>query len=176
MSVKAKRLAIKILKKYQQTLSFPPVDVEAIVKAEGVEVVEEDLEDEVSGLLVSKNGNHVILVNSDHYPNRQRFTIAHEFGHYLMHRDISNIFFDEALVFFRDKEASEGTKYQEIEANNFAAELLMPEYLLKQIIRENPVDAFDEREESLLYKTAKKFQVSVQALTIRLTKLGLISV
>lgn len=175
MTVKAKRLAIEMLKKYQQTLSFPPVDVEAIVEAEGIEVIEEDLEDEVSGLLVSKSGNNIILVNSDHHLNRQRFTIAHEFGHYLMHRDISNIFFDEALVFFRDQEASEGTKYQEIEANAFAAELLMPEYLLKQMVRESPVDAFDDREESLLSKTAKKFQVSVQALTIRLTKLGLIS-
>lgn len=176
MVVKAKRLAINVLKKHQQTLAMPPVDVEAIVKAEGLDVKEEDLEDEVSGLLVSKDGHHVIVINSNHYLNRQRFTIAHEFGHYLMHRNISSIFFDEALVFFRDKEAAEGTKIQEIEANAFAAELLMPESLLREIVRENPVDAFDDREESLLLKTAKDFQVSVQALTIRLTRLGLISV
>ncbi|MEM9814867.1 MAG: ImmA/IrrE family metallo-endopeptidase [Cyanobacteria bacterium P01_D01_bin.6] len=176
MVVKAKRLAINVLKKHQQILTIPPVDVKAIVKAEGLDVTEEDLEDEVSGLLVSKNGHHVIIINANHYLNRQRFTIAHELGHYLMHRNISNIFFDEALVFFRDKEAAEGTKLQEIEANAFAAELLMPESLLRKVVRKNPVDAFDDSEESLLTKTAKDFQVSVQALTIRLTRLGLISV
>ncbi|MGI0485501.1 ImmA/IrrE family metallo-endopeptidase [Pantanalinema rosaneae CENA516] len=169
---KAKKEALKILKNYGDSI---PVDIESIVRSEGVLIRKEELEDIVSGMLVIKNDHAVIGVNSKHHPNRQRFTIAHEFGHYLLHRQLANVFFDESLVFFRDKEASEGKKYQEIEANTFAAELLMPESVLKERIIEQPLDAFDESDESALVKLAAELEVSVQALTIRLTRLGLIT-
>lgn len=170
---RAKQTALKILKKYVYSI---PVDVESIVGSEGILIRREELEDVVSGMLVIKNDRAVIGVNATHHPNRQRFTIAHEFGHYLLHRKLASVFFDESLVFFRDKEASEGRKHQEIEANTFAAELLMPESILKMRITEQPLDAFDESAESALIKLAADFQVSTQALTIRLTRLGLITV
>lgn len=170
---RAKQTALKILKKYECSI---PVDVESIALSEGVLIRKEELEDTVSGMLVIKDNQAVIGVNSTHHPNRQRFTIAHEFGHYLLHRNLASVFFDESLVFFRDKEASTGNKYQEIEANTFAAELLMPESVLKERIIEQPLDAFDESDESAVRKLAAEFKVSVQALTIRLTKLGFITV
>lgn len=173
MSRRAKQAAANILKKYEMSL---PIDIELIVSSEGVILHREKLEDAVSGMLVIKNNQVVIGVNAKHHPNRQRFTIAHEFGHYLLHRNLSNIFFDESLVFFRDEQSSEGSKYQEIEANNFAAELLMPEKLLREKITQQPVDAFDDSDNSLIQQLAKNFGVSIQALTIRLTKLGLITV
>jgi len=58
---------------------------------------------------------------------------------------------------------------QEIEANAFAAELLMPEKLLTEMIHSKPFDAFDE---GAVRRLAAQFGVSAQALTIRLTKLG----
>jgi Zn-dependent peptidase ImmA (M78 family) len=173
MSRRAKQAALNILKKYRMSL---PIDIELIVSSEGIILYREKLEDAVSGMLVIKNNEVVIGVNEKHHPNRQRFTIAHEFGHYLLHRNLSNIFFDESLVFFRDEQSSEGSKYQEIEANNFAAELLIPEKLLRQKIIQQPVDAFDDSDNSLIQQLAKDFGVSIQALTIRLTKLGLITV
>lgn len=171
--LRSKKTALKILAKYGYKI---PIDVESIVESEGISIRQEELEDSVSGMLVIKDDRAVIGVNSAHHPNRRRFTIAHEFGHYLLHRHIAKVFFDESLVFFRDKEASEGKKLQEIEANTFAAELLMPESVLRERIIEQPLDAFDESDDSALRQLATEFEVSPQALTIRLTRLGLISV
>nr|MDZ8063829.1 ImmA/IrrE family metallo-endopeptidase [Nostoc sp. EkiNYC01] len=170
MPSRSKQAALKILKNYGFSI---PVDIEFIATSEGLSIRKQELEDDVSGLLVIKDDQVVIGINSKHHINRQRFTIAHEFGHYLLHSQLAKIFFDESTVFFRDKEASEGIKYQEIEANQFAAELLMPELILREKIVQQPLDAFDE---AAIKQLANEFEVSVQALTIRLTKLGLITV
>jgi len=84
----------------------------------------------------------------------------------------SSIFIDASIIFFRDGTSSEGSKAQEIEANAFAAELLMPEKQLREIINNQPLDAFDE---GAVRRLAAQFGVSSQALTIRLTKLELIN-
>lgn len=168
MSVKAKRAALELWKKHDSTI---PVDVKGIIQSEGITLQPESLENDVSGMLVIKDSQAVIGVNSRHSPTRQRFTMAHELGHYMLHRSTANIFFDESLLFFRNQRSSEGTKRQEIEANNFAAELLMPEPAIRQRLEE-PIDAFNEEE---VEKLASEFKVSSQALTIRLTKLGLLS-
>jgi Zn-dependent peptidase ImmA (M78 family) len=68
--------------------------------------------------------------------------------------------------------SSEGTSQQEIEANAFAAALLMPEAELKRLLDDHPVDAFDEMS---VRRLAARLGVSAQALTIRLTRLGLVS-
>src|SRR4051812_22563300 len=104
-----------------------PVDVEAAAKACGVRVVHQDLEDSVSGMLVIKDGHGVIGVNQNHHPNRRRFTIGHELGHYILHRRKAKVFVDASPVFFRDETSADGTETQEVDANAFAAELLMPE-------------------------------------------------
>jgi Zn-dependent peptidase ImmA (M78 family) len=148
-----------------------PIDVEAMIKELGLAIRTQELEDSVSGMLVIKDGRITIGVNKNHHPNRQRFTLAHELGHFLLHRNVSNIFIDASTVFFRDSTSSDGSKAQEIEANAFAAELLMPEERLRKIIRNQPLDAFDE---GAVRRLGAQFGVSVQALTIRLTKLGLI--
>jgi Zn-dependent peptidase ImmA (M78 family) len=169
MLSKVKQAARKILGRYGYGV---PIDIEAIVKAEGILLQKENLEAEVSGMLVIKESQTIIAINEKHALTRQRFTIAHEFGHYVLHRSLSNVFFDESLVFFRDRESTTGTKYQEIEANNFAAELLM----LRKHLALKPLDAFDEADNSGICQLAQEFGVSTQALTIRLTKLGLITV
>jgi hypothetical protein len=63
-----------------------------------------------------------IFYNSDVSAGRRRFTIAHELGHYLMHRDLfpKGIECNEEVVTFRN-----GTELEE-EADTFAAYLLMP--------------------------------------------------
>jgi Zn-dependent peptidase ImmA (M78 family) len=149
-----------------------PVDVERIAEAHAVSVVKQDLEDSVSGVLVIKDDTGIIGVNSNHHPNRQRFTVAHELGHFLLHPDAGRVFVDRSPVFFRDGMSSEGTSQQEIEANAFAAALLMPEAELKRLLDDHPVDAFDEMS---VRRLAARLGVSAQALTIRLTRLGLVS-
>ncbi|HLP88195.1 MAG TPA: ImmA/IrrE family metallo-endopeptidase [Nostocaceae cyanobacterium] len=167
MSRKAKQAAKKILESFGDSL---PINLDAILKAYNLSVRKEKLEDKTSGMLVIKDGYAIIGINANHHPNRQRFTIAHELGHFLLHQTVSNIFIDSSLVFLRDEKASEGTKRQEIEANTFAAELLMPELVLIEKAHNLPLD-----DDQVVKKLADEFGVSVQALTIRLTKLGLIT-
>src|SRR5260370_31201674 len=147
-----------------------PIDIEAIIEALGIAIRTQELEDAVSGMLVIKDGRTTIGVNENHHPNRQRFTLAHELGHFLLHRNVSNIFIDASTIFFRDGTSSDGSKTQEIDANAFAAELLMPEKQVTEAISSQPLDAFDE---GSVRRLAAQFGVSAQALTIRLTRLGL---
>jgi Zn-dependent peptidase ImmA (M78 family) len=172
MSTKAKKAAQSLIRIHQLSA---PVDVCILAEKEGISLRRDPLEDSVSGMLVVKDNQSVIVVNSTHHLNRQRFTIAHELGHYFLHRNLANVFFDESLLFFRDEKSAQGTKYQEIEANVFAAELLMPEQTLRERISEEPLDALDDVEQSALTQLANELQVSCQALTIRLMRLGLIT-
>ena len=64
----------------------PPVPVESIAENLGIEIRFEAAEDDLSGALIRKPKEVVIGVNSAHHPNRQRFTIAHEIGHFILHK------------------------------------------------------------------------------------------
>lgn len=146
-----------------------PVNVKAIAKDLGIVVQEREFEDDLAGMLVVR-GNHAVMgVNKKHSLNRRRFSIAHELGHYMMHRSMSDVFVD---AFHRDNDSSKGIDPEEIQANAFAAEILMPETILRERLSRKPLDIFDEKSVSEL---AKEFGVSSQALTVRLTRLNLIS-
>ena len=150
-----------------------PVDVEQVAQQLNIIIRMQELEEHVSGVLVIKEGRAVSGVNKDHHPHRQRFTIAHEIGHYLLHRESGRVFIDAAPVFFRDENAASGRDPQEIAANQFAAELLMPRRELRELVSQQPIDVFDE---AAVRQLASQFGVSAQALTIRLTRLGLVTV
>ena len=163
--VRAERAARRILKEggYQT-----PIDVLEIVRARGIAVEEQSLEDSVSGMLVIYGEDAIIGVNKGHHSNRKRFTIAHELGHFELHRGKSNVFVD---AFLRSEHSSQGVDSDEIEANAFAAELLMPQRMLYDEIARASIDALDEDAVGWI---AAKFGVSSLAMTIRLTKLGFI--
>ncbi|MGI0134023.1 MAG: ImmA/IrrE family metallo-endopeptidase, partial [Candidatus Micrarchaeaceae archaeon] len=138
-----------------------PVDVEAVVRKLGAEVVYGDLEDDMSGFLLRENGVMTIAVNRLHHPNRQRFTVAHECGHLYLHGDPGDrLWVDKATIFYRDASSSSGDKLAEIQANQFAAGLLMPELLLKEHLTEELSDVD-------IFRLALRFQVSEQAMTLR---------
>lgn len=146
-----------------------PVDIYAKAKSLGIEIKERALEDAVSGMLLTKNDKRLIVVNSLHSETRQRFSIAHEIGHYKLHNLPSGVFVDADPIFFRDKSGAGAPK--EIEANAFAAELLMPEVALRKFISEKSFEVFDE---DVSKQIAEYFGVSIQAITVRLMKLELI--
>lgn len=153
----------------------PPVDVKKLAQLAGAIVVEEPIEKEdFSGFLyTTRNSRPVIGVNSTHPKNRRRFTIAHELGHLMLHPK-DGIHMDEAVIQKRDGRASEGTHDDEIEANRFAAELLMPrEFLETDLSR---IDKFFVDDEKQIEELAKRYQVSVQAMTIRLNTLGFVTI
>lgn len=169
MMSRATEAAQQLIDKHQYQI---PIDVHQVARDLGLTVVEQDLEDHVSGVLVIQGNSGTIGVNKNHHINRQRFTIAHECGHFVLHRADTRVFIDATPVFFRADLSAGAHSDQEIAANNFAAALLMPAPKLDELLREQPIDAFDD---SALRRIATLFGVSTQALTIRLTKLNRIS-
>jgi Zn-dependent peptidase ImmA (M78 family) len=153
-------------------ITAPPVPVKQLAHACGARLALDRLEGDLSGFVYRDGDQTVIGVNTRHAPTRQRFTIAHELGHLLLHQP-GEIHLDRNFsVRLRDDTSSQGTKPEEIEANLFAAEILMPSAFLERDLRNVPIDLVDEEVVSML---AKKYGVSTQALVIRLTSLGYLS-
>ncbi len=126
---------------------------------------------EASGVLVVEGGKGVIGYNVAHSHVRQRFTMAHEVGHYVLHAKGKErrLFIDKAVtVYRRDDSSSAGNDWQEIEANRFAAALLMPKDLVCGEIEKSRFDPDDEDDVAEL---AKRFNVSAAAMSIRLANL-----
>src|SRR5688572_20279528 len=84
---KIERLVASLLTQFE--IVEAPVPIERLVKKSGIGIKYGDLGD-VSGLLVRDSAHTTIGVNSNHPKMRQRFTIAHEFGHCLLHTGISS--------------------------------------------------------------------------------------
>ncbi len=150
-----------------------PIPVELIAKKLGVDVRFSPLDDELSGMIFMQGGKAIIGVNSMHHPNRQRFTIAHELGHFILHKKhiTSEIHVDKQFrVLMRDGKSATGTERIEIEANRFAASLLMPEDLVAKALDEHEFDIDDE---APLVDLAKQFKVSKQTMEYRIRNLGI---
>jgi Zn-dependent peptidase ImmA (M78 family) len=165
-SEKLREAARVILKEHR--VKAPPVPVERIAEQLGAKVRYSPFEGELAGMLVrSEDGRTVIGVNSLHHPNRQRFTVAHECGHLLLHK--GDVHIDRSFrVKRRDEFSSLAVDPEEIEANRFAAELLMPFDMVMKDLMEAEIDAEDE---DWLKELAQKYRVSVQAMTLRINKL-----
>ncbi|MDQ1284218.1 MAG: hypothetical protein QG620_566 [Patescibacteria group bacterium] len=150
-----------------------PIPIEDIAQKNGIQIKYEEFESEdISGALKgkSKEGNPVIIVNKKHSSERQRFTIAHELGHYILHSK-NALFIDRgAFIFHRDDSSSQGVNKQEIEANQFAAEILMPVNSLKKDYFENSKLINGDDPSRLIEKLAEKYQVSQQSMAIRISK------
>jgi len=99
-------------------------------------------------------------VNASDTQNRQRFTCAHEIGHYVRRGQDPN---RTSFVDYRDTLAGLGRDTDEIFANQFAAALLMPAPLVVRFRR-----AGDS-----ISTLAERFGTSVQAMEIRLRNLRL---
>jgi Zn-dependent peptidase ImmA (M78 family) len=159
-----------------QTIKRVPVDVERIAQKWAI-VVRRTLDDDISGMLVPLPGAHAkrrwaIVVNETQAPVRQRFTVAHELGHLLLHGYDTAHADRDFRVRLRGVESSQGSVFEEIEANRFAAELLMPEELLLKKVRDRNLQyADDDTNDGELRKIADDFHVSKQALSIRLSTL-----
>ena len=151
-------------------IAGPPVPVHRIARHVGAVIVRVPAGGrEIDGFLLREDGRVVIGVNQDQAKVRQRFTIAHELGHLRLHEG-SPVHVDSGFrVRLRDAVSSQGTNQEEIEANRFAAELLMPVAFLA---RELEHRAFDLADGSQLTDLARLFGVSAQALAIRLGALG----
>jgi Zn-dependent peptidase ImmA (M78 family) len=153
----AYRLQPKELQLLNDFTNEIPVRVGALAKALGLTVVVATLPLSISGMVKPEDGKFVIKVNRFEPKERQRFTIAHEIAHYLLHRDlIAKGVVDSTL--YRSKLSSR----LEAEANKLAADILMPRKLVAQELASVPgyvddVDAY----------LAERFRVSKPAMDIR---------
>ena len=154
----------------EATIVAPPVPVEKLAKLKGAVVRYEPFQGQMSGLLYKSKApdQAVIGVNALDPGFRQRFTIAHELGHLLLHEDTELQVDQHAFLAFRDPKSSSTNDPKEVEANQFAATLLMPEELLRQGVLDLEGD---QDLENSISKLAQQFGVSEQAMTIRLTSL-----
>lgn len=166
-------------------INTAPVDVEELAKKFSIKVTYEDFDnsDDISGMLYrEEDGPALIVINSTHPVNRKRFSIAHELGHYFLHT--GELFVDrlervnaknkKTSKHFRNAKSSLAIDKKEIEANSFAANLLMPTPFIHKAISEL-LDRFDDiTAEDVIKNLCQDFQVSQSAMSYRLENLGII--
>jgi Zn-dependent peptidase ImmA (M78 family) len=176
---KAEQRAVELLQTRGTTKA--PVPIEEIAEELGLEVLYESLPTETSSVLIRQpDGRRVIGVNARHAPRRQRFSLAHELGHALLHFPKGAPEEDEAVVsrplevLFRDGLASQGTDRIEIDANVFAATLLMPQALVTSRFRSRWQQDRSRHVDEVIHDLADEFEVSSQAMRYRLVNLGLV--
>jgi Zn-dependent peptidase ImmA (M78 family) len=152
-----------------------PVDLDKVLATVGIKAEAADLGEDVSGLLAINNGRGVIAYSEDQSRQRQRFTVAHELGHFLLHRTEGKdtVFLDKDFIvkYRSNKGYTEIEMRQEQEANTFAAELLMPKALIFNELGKPEIQRLAENE--LIERLAQIFEVSVPAMTFRLSNLNI---
>lgn len=146
----------------QFTRSFP-VKVGELATALGLRVVTAPLEPKVSGLIKPSEqarAGYEIKINKYEIPERQRFTIAHEVAHYLLHREDIGATGVVDSVLYR----SNLTSRKETEANRLAADIIMPAAL---VAREAGRLGGASRP-GVVEELAEMFRVSIPAMKVRL--------
>jgi len=155
----------EIIMKYALT---PPVDVKKIISEIGITYVERPMPKGQSGFIEYDGWTCTIAVNSDDGPQRKRFTAAHELGHFLKHRDLlkKHRHLDRLYDEYANRNPAQPLDYQhEVQANRFAASLLMPRKTI-----ENELD----KGVNTIRELATLFDVSRMAMEYRLRTLDLI--
>ena len=147
------------------------VPVEDIAESHlGLLIRDEPLDDGVSGVLRIRE--RLIGVNAaegERWPRRRRFTIAHEIGHWVLHRaDIADLVVTRTVDYVPSDRAKATTpeEIREREANRFAAELLMPEVRVHAAVAAHGTDVAAQ---------ADRFEVSALSMAWRLYTYGYIT-
>lgn len=170
------QIAADLLEQYG--IRRAPIDVEKLAHKLGYDVVFEHLRNDVSGtVLRDDDGSITIGINTFHPEVRQRFSIAHEIGHATLHVSSLKdkpIVDTPARLLYRDGLSGLGEDPLEIQANQFAAGLLMPREMVAAV-GQRLVDQ-DRRITSnqLVERLAERFNVSTQAMRYRLVTFGVL--
>jgi hypothetical protein len=137
-----------------------PVDMDALLAKFDVRI-EDHNQPNAGEIHLDEQGRWAVAINRNDPLVRQRFTLAHELGHRLLHEDKAR------LGLSRNQTSSLGLDRLEIEANAFASSLLMPARLVLE--QASQVKAGDQHD--WIRQLAAKFAVSVPAMTYRLQDL-----
>jgi len=115
-------------------LSEPPINVYELAKNYGLDVIEVHFpasQDNISGFVTATDGTGKLYVNANEPPNRRRFTVAHELGHWRLHKEELQTN-PERSILFRIAIGQLNKDPIEREANIFAANLLVPLDMLRK--------------------------------------------
>lgn len=156
----------------------PPIDIENIIISNGVKIREDaSLSEGIVGKITFELDKAVISINPNEntYRSRRRFTLAHEFAHFILHsNEGEREFIDMSDTMYR----TDASNDYEIEANHFAACILMPDSSLLEdaerlvaYFRENPMEF---TEDEFVRRLALSFSVSIQSMRFRLTNMGIL--
>lgn len=129
---------VSIIAKHQRR---PPVDIAGMIEDAGIALRSESLGLEVSGRIFadrSSAAGYTIVVNSDHDHYRQRFTMAFEFAHYLLHTHIIDR--DGSLIDDASYRCGALSEQEIRDANHAAANLLMPRSMVDALLDRYPLD------------------------------------
>lgn len=151
-------------------ITGPPVPVDDIARAEGIQVVRVGSTGQELGFLFRAGERRIIGLNSRRSARRQRQVIAHELGHWKLHGERQLIVDQDIRPANADNVPTVASLNEEAEANAFAGELLMPTDLLRTAVNRElgGVSARDD----LVHKLATEFEVGAHAMTWRLLNLG----
>jgi Zn-dependent peptidase ImmA (M78 family) len=161
-----------------------PVDLDSVVEKLGIDVKKSiSFEKSHCGEISISGETASIWINDLTPPNRQRFTLAHEIGHYindieplLASNETEKSFIDDEKTLWRGGQK----KPEEYRANKFAAALLMPRDLVvqesKDLIEVMKKETKRKKvsKKDFISRMAEMFNVSEQSMQIRLEVLGVI--
>ncbi|WP_240868854.1 ImmA/IrrE family metallo-endopeptidase [Pseudomonas sp. B707] len=138
-----------------------PVPVGAIAKDLGLVILKSTMPGSISGEIREAEGIVTIKVNRHDVKERQRFTIAHEIAHFLLHRErLAGGITDDVL--YRSRLSDD----LEREANRLAADIIMPTTLIQEAL----ITHSTLKPEDRYKKIAELAQVSLAAIKIRTGK------
>ena len=155
----------KKIKELHKKFTEIPVPVYDIARSEGIEVSEEPMM--YAGRIFKVNNKYKIVIDADDMKTRQRFTLAHELAHYYLHKHI----IDKKSRGTPHGGIKDNSLYRgdldtalEVDANQFAAELLMPLEEIYKVIK-----SYEKNDQDItITKIAEIFNVSKSALRMRL--------
>ncbi len=157
---------------YYEYLESVPVNIEAIIRAHDIELDKNaNLKENISGQieLISDESYKISIQRTDHY-YRKRFTMAHELGHFILHKDRIRDGLDDTKMYRTLYRGSDRVSVaEETEANIYAAGVLMPEDLVVEYAKDRGVfDKDGQIDQDALQEIATAFQVSKAAMEIRI--------
>jgi len=137
------------------------INIQALIENNNeLELVFEDIAEDGKIIYSPATKKYIITINKRHPETRQRFTMAHEYIHYQINRDIIQKNAHTDIILYRDAT----TKLDiDIEANQYASEILMPTPEFRQILQEYKGN---------ILKMAEVFGVSSLAVRYRAKNLG----
>jgi Zn-dependent peptidase ImmA (M78 family)/transcriptional regulator with XRE-family HTH domain len=147
-------------------LTTPPVNIYRALSCFGLRARSTTLH-LISGAFISGGGTWPpgVLINSDQPYERQRYSAAHELGHFVLNHAPDGT---QPIV------SPLGRRFEpkEVEADSFAAEFLMPTSMIAAELKQL---SSREKLEDHVYRLADRFLVSFQAMTLRLSHLGFVT-